>query len=258
MFFRIIEYIKYFLKAGSAYSIHAPFTYDFYTRVIRSGHKFPENLREIEKHRSVLLRSKDSIQVTDFGTGEMKEKNIRKISKIVRSYANNKRDAFLLYRIIQYFRPSTILELGTSVGLTTLYFAKANSDASIYTIEGCPETAHLARQNFDSFGLNINLLVGKIDDVLPDLLNKEISLDLVFFDGNHTMQATLKYFDLCIQNANEKAIFIFDDIYWSHGMKEAWQTIISNDQVTVSIDLYKMGIVFFKKNTAKQHFVLKY
>jgi predicted O-methyltransferase YrrM len=258
MFFRIIEYVKYYFKAGSAYAIHAPFTYDFYRKVIRSKQKLPERLKEIEKQRNALLRSGDTIYVTDYGTGAGKERKDRKISQIARSYANNKRDAFLIYRIIQFARPATILELGTSLGITTMYMAKANSEAIIYSIEGCPGTARLARQNFDGAGLNINLIIGNIDTFLPELLEKELSLDFVFFDANHTKEATLKYYDLCLQKANEKTIFVFDDIYWSPGMKEAWQTIISSPQVSVSIDLYKMGIVFFKKNTAKQHFVLKY
>lgn len=258
MFFPIIEYLKYFFKASSRFAIHAPFAYDFYTKVIRSGQKLPESLEEIEEKRKALLRSKKSIQVTDFGTGASKERSFRKVSEIAHLYANDKRDAFLIYRIIRFLRPNTILELGTSLGLTTMYIAKANNEAQIYTIEGCPETARLAKQNFEGSYLNINLLVGNINWVLPELLDKKLSLEFVFFDGNHTKEATLKYFELCLQYINEKTVFVFDDIYWSVGMKEAWQTIVSNPQVRLSIDLYKMGIVFFKKNSAKQHFILKY
>jgi predicted O-methyltransferase YrrM len=258
MFFRIIEYIKYFFSAGSPFAVHAPFAYDFYTSVVLSKEKPPANLNQMEQIRKNLRRSKELIHVTDFGTGAAKQSALRKVSAIARSYANSSKDAFLLYRIIRFLKPEIILELGTSLGFTTMYMAKAADKARMFTIEGCPETAKLARQNFEQAGLNIDLLVGNIDIVLPEFLEKGLKLDFVFFDGNHTCEATLRYFEMCLMHSNERTVFVFDDIYWSAGMKDAWQSIVSHPQVILSIDLYKMGIVFFKKNSAKQHFVLKY
>jgi predicted O-methyltransferase YrrM len=258
MFFRIIEFIRYFFKARSKFGIHAPFAYDFYTKVFRQDKSETETFGEIEDIRKSLLRSGETIHVKDFGTGAKNESPHRRVSKIARSYANSGKDALLLYRIIRYVNPSAILELGTSLGFTTLYMAKAAGDTPVYTIEGCPETARLAKQNFDKCGLNIKLMVGNIDQVLPELLEKNYKPGFVFFDGNHTKEATLRYFTLCCQQADEKSVFVFDDIYWSSGMKEAWLTIISHPEVVLSIDLFRLGIVFFKKNSAKQHFVLKY
>jgi predicted O-methyltransferase YrrM len=258
MFFRIIEYLKYIMNAKSEFGIHAPFAYDFYTKVIRQKQKLPATLFEIEDLRNDLLRSNETIQIIDLGTGASKSKSVRNISLLARSYANNKKDAFLMYRMIQYLKPARILELGTSLGLTTMYMAKAAGDAKIYTIEGCPETAHLAKQHFDKYCPDINLLMGNIDQVLPELLEKNFTPEFVFFDGNHTKEATLRYFELCLQYATEKTVFVFDDIYWSAGMKEAWQTIISHPEINLSLDLFRLGIVFFKKNSAKQHYVLKY
>jgi predicted O-methyltransferase YrrM len=258
MFFRSIQYLKYFFSAGSRFVIHAPFAYDFYTKVIKQNQRIPNNLQDIEDLRRTLLHSRETIQVTDLGTGASKSESVRKISLLARSYANNKKDAFLLYRMIQFLKPEIILELGTSLGLTTMYLAKAAGTAKIYTIEGCPETARLAKQHFYSNHADINLLVGNIDDVLPDLLNQNLIPDFVFFDANHTKEATLRYFEFCLQYANEKTVFVIDDIYWSAGMKKAWLRIISHPDISLSIDLFRMGIVFFKKNSAKQHYVLKY
>jgi predicted O-methyltransferase YrrM len=258
MFFRITEYIKYFFTAKSGFGIHAPFAFDFYSKVIRAKEPLPEILIKIEKMRRRLLKSNVIIQVADFGTGASKEKSVRKVSHIVRSYSNVKKDAYLIYRMIQFLKPNTILELGTSLGLTTMYMAYANTESQIYSIEGCPETAHLAKQNFTLSGLDINLLMGNIDQVLPELLNKNFKPEFVFFDGNHTKEATLRYFELCLNFANEQTVFVFDDIYWSLGMKEAWVSIISHPKINLSMDLFRLGIVFFKKNSAKQHYVLKY
>jgi predicted O-methyltransferase YrrM len=258
MFFRIIEYIRYFFKAKTKFGIHAPFAYEFYTNVIRTDKRGTETFPEIEDIRKSLLRSGETIRVRDFGTGAINESPLRKVSMIARSYANSRKDSLLLYSMIRYLNPSSILELGTSLGFTTLYLAKAAGDAPVFTVEGCPETARLAKQNFDKSGLNIKLMIGNIDQVLPELLQENFKPGFVFFDGNHTKEATLRYFALCRQQADENTVFVFDDIYWSAGMKEAWQTIISHPEVVLSIDLFRLGIVFFKKNSAKQHFVLKY
>lgn len=258
MFFLIKEYAKYLFRAKSAYKIHAPFAYDFYIKVILSDSTYPDSLKEIEELRKSLLRSNEKIKVTDFGTGLSKNKEIRKVSTIANSYLKSKKDAFLLFRIVSSIKPKTILELGTSFGITTLYLAKAAQGAKVYSIEGCSETAHIAKRNFDSLNINIDLTIGNIDETLPMLLNNDVRPDFIYFDGNHTLEATMKYFNLCLQYVNENAVYVFDDIYWSSGMKMAWNKIISNPEVTLSIDLFNMGIVFFMKNSAKQHFILKY
>lgn len=258
MFFLIKEYIKYLLKAESAFKIHAPFAYDFYTRVILTDNNFPESLNSIEEIRNTLLRSLEKIKVTDFGTGLLKNNELRKVSNIATSHLNNKKDAFLMFRIVNVLKPKTILELGTSLGITTLYLSKAAPDAQLYTIEGSPETAQIAQRNFENFDIDINLIVGNIDDVLPMLLINNVIPDFVYFDGNHTYEATMRYFKLCLQYSSERTVYVFDDIYWSSGMKQAWRNIISYPEVTLSIDLFSKGIVFFRKNSAKQHFVLKY
>jgi predicted O-methyltransferase YrrM len=257
MFIGIFEYIKYLIKARNAFGIHAPFAYDFYTNVIRAEVTIPEDIIEVENIRKSLLKSPEMILVCDFGTGASKNKRMRKVSDIAHFHSNSPKDAYLLYRMIQFLKPATIIELGTSLGFSTIYMAKAAERARLYTIEGCPETARLAKQNFKTTGVDVNLYAGNIDQRLPELLT-DVRPEFVFFDGNHTKEATLHYFELCLQHADEKAVFVFDDIYWSAGMKDAWCNIIAHPQVNLSLDLFRLGIVFLKKNSAKQHFVLKY
>jgi len=258
MFFKIIAYLKYLLKAKSAFGIHAPFAYDFYTKVIKAKLPLPDKLHEIEEIRKSLVRSKEIIQVTDFGTGASQKKTVRRVSFIASHYSKSRNDVRLIYQMVAFLKPEVILELGTSLGFSTMYMSSAAPDAQIFSIEGCPETVRLAQQNFDAAHLKINLMVGNIDQILPELLSSGVYPDFIFFDGNHTKDATLRYFELCLKNVTEKTVFVFDDIYWSKGMQEAWLQIISHTGITLSIDLYRMGIVFFKKNSAKQHFVLKY
>ena len=151
------------------------------------------------------------------------------------------------------------MELGTSLGISSAYLAAANSGSKLITIEGCKEIADVAAQNFTKLELkNIEQVVGNFDKVLPEVLKKTDQLDLVFFDGNHQKEPTPNYFKQCLEKANEKSVFIFDDIYWSREMKEAWEEIKNNKKVTVSIDLFYMGIIFFRKEQVKEHFMIRY
>jgi predicted O-methyltransferase YrrM len=258
MFFRIIAYLNYLFTAKSEFGIHAPFAYSFYTKVIKSKTPVPDNLTEIEKLRKELSTSGEKVQVTDFGTGALKKQITRKVSDIVLNDSNSKKDVRLLFRIARFLEPETILELGTSLGFTTMYMAKAANKAQIISLEGCPEKARLARQNFIKAKTIIDVREGNIDQILPEIFKENFNPGIVFFDANHTKEATLRYFEICLSHVTEKTVFVFDDIYWSKEMKEAWLQIISSPQVVISIDLFRLGIVFFNKNSAKQHFILKY
>jgi len=256
--FRIREFIRYKLKAQSAFKVHSPFAYDFYTSVVISKQKLPDGLQNVEKIRKECLRSSEKITVTDLGTGAGVKPVERKIQDIMRQYSNSKKDAFLLYRMVKNLRPSQILELGTSLGISTMYLSMADKQIPVTTIEACPQTAEVASRNFEKLSLSVNIVIGNLNHVLIPTLEKTGVQEFVFFDGNHTKEATLQYFDACVQYIDDRSVFVFDDIYWSPGMKEAWEIIISHPEVRTSMDLYRLGIVFFDKKIAKQHFVLKY
>jgi len=129
----------------------------------------------------------------------------------------------------------------------------------VITIEGCPQTAAVAGRNFKDLGIrNIELQVGNFDELLPDLIGTKPKLDFVYIDGNHRKDATLNYFNWCLPKVHENSLLIFDDIYWSEGMKEAWAQIKQHPEVTVTVDLFWIGLVFFKKGQAKEHFKIRY
>jgi predicted O-methyltransferase YrrM len=164
--------------------------------------------------------------------------------------------AKLLFRMVRYFNAKNILELGTSLGLAASALSLGNKQACITTIEGCPETAKIAQEQFHTFQLNnIQLMVGSFEKTLPVLTSN--LYDFVYIDGNHTKQATLNYFEMLLPKAHNNTVFIFDDIHWSPEMTEAWKTIIKHPKVTVSIDTFFWGIVFFRKEQAKEHFVIR-
>ncbi|HQI69104.1 MAG TPA: class I SAM-dependent methyltransferase [Bacteroidales bacterium] len=200
--FRLKDFLHYKHKAGTAFNVHSPFAYAFYTEVVRSKQKIPKALVAVEQIRKTYLHSPEKIFVNDLGTGIFSKPSQRKIRDIMRKYSSSKKDAFLLFRMVQYLKPSTILELGTSLGVSAMSMAMANKNIRLTTIEGCPQTASLAKKNFEKLSLNINLVVGDFDEVLPAILKKLQITGLVFFDGNHTKEATWKYFEGCLKYTN--------------------------------------------------------
>jgi len=255
----ILDYIKYRLKAKDEHSLHSPFVYEFYTKVINDKLYFAE-FDEIENLRNQLLSDNRIINITDFGAGAKTNKNIRRtVEDISRKSLKKPSLAQLFFRIIKNYQYKNIFDLGTSLGLTTAYLGKADQNLKVYSFEGCDETAKVAHENFGKLALkNIEIIVGNIDETLPEKLQNSTQLDFVFFDANHRYEPTIRYFSQCLAKAHDGSCFIFDDIYWSKEMKQAWQTIQRHESVSISIDLFWIGIVFFRKKQPKQHFVLKF
>lgn len=255
----ILDYIKYLLKAKDEHSLHSPFVFDFYTKILKDKSLYNDYV-DIETLRKELLSDNRIVNINDFGAGAKTNKSSqRKVSDIARKSLKKPSLAQFFYRIVKKYQYSTILDLGTSLGLTTAYLGKANQETSLKSFEGCEETAKIAQENFDKLSLNnIEIITGNIDETLPRELQKIQKLDFVFFDANHRYEPTIRYFEQCLKKAHEDSCFIFDDIYWSEEMRRAWQTIQNHESVTVSIDLFWVGIVFFRKKQPKQHFILKF
>lgn len=208
-------------------------------------------------YRSELLNNSDIITITDFGSGsKVFKSNERSISAIAKTSGTSLKHAKLLFRMVRHFQPKQILELGTNLGIGTQALALPNPDANITTIEGCPEILKVATKQFLHKNLsNIHSIQGSFQDKIQEL--PPTTWDLIFFDGHHSKAATLTYFEMLLPNAHHNSVFIFDDIYWSKGMTEAWEIIKEHPQVTVSIDTFNWGIVFFRKEQRKEHFKIR-
>lgn len=255
----ITDYLKHRLTAKTRHGTHSPFVYKLADEVIYDfTDKSP--YQSIEQQRKKLFSDDSTITVTDLGAGSHLNKNRnKKVSQIAKNALKSPRLAKLIYRLAQNTQPKTVIELGTCLGITSSYLAKACPDGEVITIEGCPQTAEVAKHNFQDLDLtNIELHVGNFDLILPDIIAKQPTLDFVYIDGNHRKEATLNYFKWCLPKVTENSLLIFDDIYWSQGMKEAWEEIKNHPDVTVTIDLFWIGLVYFKKGQAKEHFKLKF
>lgn len=257
--FQLLAYLRFWLRSGNAHGLHSPFVFGLYTSVVRHTGAFAAYVA-VEARRQQLLSSPVSIAVTDFGAGSHTGAGRqRRVADIARTAAKPPHLAQLLFRLVNHLKPTTILELGTSLGLTTAYLAAADSRHRVATFEGCPNVAAVARQTFATLRLgNIDIVEGNIDHTLaPALLALAGPVDFAFFDGNHRYEPTLRYFELCLAHRTDESVFVFDDIHWSAEMEQAWEAIKAHPEVTITVDLFYIGLVFFRRNQPKQHFWLR-
>ena len=257
-----LKFIRYYLTAsnGKGHGVHSPFVFDFITKVLNDDRHFYA-YNKIEKIRAELLANKTLLQVNDFGAGSgVIKSDQRKTSKIARSSLKPKKFGQLMMRIVNYYGIKTTFELGTSFGITASYIASGNLNGQLFTLEGAKQIAAVARNSFEKLQLkNIELIEGNFDDTLQSTLQKVKVIDLAFVDGNHRKEPTLQYFNQMLEKKTEQSIFIFDDIHWSKGMEEAWQEIQQHPDVTLTIDLFFIGLVFFRKEQkVAQHFAVRF
>lgn len=256
MIHRIIHRIIYFFIAKGKHSIHADFLFQLYTKHII----LPSNQNlfvEIEKKRKNLLANNTEITYQDLGAVAHKNKTVT-VAKIAKKSLSRARYSQLQYRLILHFKPKKILEIGTSLGINALYFAKAAPQSNIVSLEGIAQICAIANQNVQHLAPNIAIVEGNFDATLEQTLKKMQQIDYAFLDGNHTYEATLKYFKLIVPYLHENSVLVIDDLYWSSQMTKAWIEIITHSEVIISINLHKMGILFFSKKQSKQDFILKY
>lgn len=255
------RYSRFLVNSSTRYSVHSPYFFNLINEVLRNKDDIP-GTAPVEKLRRKLIASREWIDKTDFGTGSGFDQSAQyavKLSRLARESSGSRKKSLRLCRLARFTGARNILELGTSLGLTTAYLALANPEGRIVTIEGCPALAEMARKNFRDNGLkNIEVVEGRFEKMLPEVLTSFGHIDFVFFDGHHTKEATLKNYQVCVPFIRNESVFIFDDIYWSSGMEEAWHEIRQGGPVRSTIDLFGMGWVFFRKELSVQHFVLRY
>ena len=257
MYFEIKSYLNFLLKSQNQHGLHSPFVYDLVTKCFYDKKFYPE-YKVIQEYRNDLLQDRNLIEVNDFGAGsKVFKSNKRPVFAIAKNSGITLHRAKILFRLVKYLECKNVLELGTSLGIATSAMA-LNKKADIISIEGCKETAKIAREKFNKFQLNnIELKIENFEDSLNELLNDDTKFDLIFFDGNHQKEPTLYYFEKLLPHAHNDSVFIFDDIYWSKKMKEAWIQIKKHPSVQISIDTYSWGMIFFRKQQAKQHFKIR-
>jgi predicted O-methyltransferase YrrM len=258
MLFQIKSYLKFLWHSKNEHAVHSPFVFSLITKCFYDS-KPKTAYSVLKEYRNSLLQNKKSISVSDFGAGsKVFKSNSREIAKIAKTAGISIKRAELLFRITNYFQSESILEIGTSLGLATSALSMGNLKAKITTLEGCPETTKIAQNQFRQFALsNVNSVTTEFKNYLKNNQSSIINYQLIYFDGNHSKKATLDYFELLLPTITNETVWIFDDIHWSANMEEAWEFIKRHPKVTVTIDTFQWGLVFFRYEQNKQNFIIR-
>lgn len=258
-----LKYLTYWIVAsnGKGHGVHSPFVYDFIRQVLADDQSANPDLESIASVRKALKKNHEKISILDLGAGSGKDNNqVRTVAGLVRHAAKSPKFGRLFYRLVRHYGIESVLELGTSLGMSTRYFAKAAPLHGVTTIEGAPALAAFTRSCFvrEGYG-NIRLLEGDFAAVLPSILPDLKGRKLIFVDGNHRYAPTIAYFRSFLPLLSEHDILVFDDIHWSQEMEKAWEEIKNHQQVACTIDVFFIGIVFFKREfKEKQHFIIRF
>ncbi|HOK26045.1 MAG TPA: class I SAM-dependent methyltransferase [Bacteroidales bacterium] len=257
----VINNLKYkvFSRHKRGHGIHSPFVFNLITHVFRNKID-PTVVSTIENIRKEMLADPSFVKVTDYGSGSKHFRDgMRKVSSIAKYSSVPKKYGELLHKFAAEYGGTDIIEMGTSLGISALYLATGARGTMVHTIEGCPVVSEIAKRNFEKAGCrNIRVYTGKFDEVLPELKEKNIRPGLVFIDGDHRKDALLKYFETICSMCNDKSVVIIDDIHRSVEMAEGWAEIKKMKNVSVTIDICRMGIVFLRKGISKFDYVIRY
>lgn len=250
------QYLRYLWKAKGPDSIHSPFVFDFFNAVLAHPYRFYSH-EILEEKRAEILNDRTIIGFED--PGAVKKYRQDEIRNLASRSLMPVEKAILLFQLSHWLRPEKVLELGTSFGLTTAYLAKA-FPSEITTFEGVSPIADKANALWESLDIySIDSRTGKVEEMLPDFLqDPENHPDLAIVDADHSFESTIRNFNLLATVAKDGTCIVFDDIYWSQGMGKAWEAIKADPRVTVSIDVYGFGIVFFRMASKKENFVLRW
>ncbi len=252
------SYLNFLYHSKNEHGVHSPFVFHLVTKCFYDKKQYPE-YAILKNYRKSLLQNKNTIEVTDFGAGSRVFKsNKRAVNQIAKTAGIATKRAELLFRITKYFQPENILEIGTSLGLATSALALGNPDAKITTLEGCKNTLNQCQSQLEKFNINnVDCVNTEFSSFLKNPQPTTYNLQLIYFDGNHSKTATLNYFELLLPTITNETVWIFDDIHWSKDMEAAWETIQNHPKVTVTIDTFQWGMVFFRAEQEKEHFVIR-
>jgi predicted O-methyltransferase YrrM len=257
-----LKYCQYYFSAlnGKGHGIHSPFVFDFISKILSDENEYPEYAK-VESLRKKLLRNRTVLTIEDYGAGSASSpSNKRSVASIAKQAVKSKKFGQLLFRLVKNYQPRSIIEVGTSLGVTTSYLALANPSSNLVTLEGSSEIVGVARENLRHLQIeNARVVDGNFDYTLPAVLYHLSTIDFAFVDGNHRREPTENYFKWLLAKSSTNSIFVFDDIHWSKEMEQAWHNISNHFAVRCSIDLFFMGIVFFRHEfIEKQHFTIRF
>jgi predicted O-methyltransferase YrrM len=256
MWYQIKSRLIFLLKSSNQHGIHSPFVYDLVTKCFydKSHYSAYDNLKIL---RNELTYNQDLVEIKHYSPSlKVFQQNHQKISTILKNEGSSYKKQKQLFRITNYLKPKNVLELGTSIGLGSTAMAFASNKSIITTVEVNENLSDIAKKVFRSYQLkNIRIENSAFKDFFKNINNKH--LDLVYLDGTYDKKSTIENFNSLLKYAHNESVFIFNNIYCSKEMSEAWNIIKKQKEVTVSIDTFYWGFLFFRKEQPKQHFTIR-
>lgn len=254
------DYLQHVATSMNEHGAHSPFLFELLKDCIYNKYDDPV-FNKIESIRSTLRKDNTMLNVTDLGQGSTYDglSSQRSVSFITRKFSKPPRLGRLLYRLTHHFKPASMLELGTSMGITAMYQAAGNKDGSLTTVEGCPATYTQALKNIGRSGIsNIHAVNASFDDYIPAYIREHGHPQWAYVDGNHNYRSTVGYFEMLRNEDDQNQVLVFDDINWSDEMKKAWKYICEHERTTMTINLFFIGIVLFRKELSAQNFRVRF
>ncbi len=251
---KIKNYLKWRIKSVNAHGLHSPFMYKLATECFYDKTNYPE-YKELKNYEKQLAKNKKKIEIGDLGAGSQKfDSKKRRISDISKISGSNFKEMKLLFRLSRYFKPENMLELGSSLGKSTLALHLGHPIADFTSVEGDKAIYDITKKKLSH--TPIQLVHSDFEEYLIHLPSQQ-KFDFVYLDGNHTKEATLKYFKLLLPHLHNNSLLLLDDINWSREMKEAWEELKRNPAVKQSIDGFDKGFLFFRKEQYPEHFFIR-
>lgn len=250
-----LSYFWYFLTRVDHHSLHSPEAYRIY-RFLRDQHRrHPKGIAAIEEVRKQHLGNKRYLEIIDYGAGSKRfVSNSRQICQIAR-ISSSGLSYNLLYQGLCSLTPrNTVLELGTCLGITTAYMARVTV-GRLYSFESSEALLGIAQNTLASYP-NVKLVLGNADNTFVEVLRSLSSVDFCLLDANHTYEATVRYAQTVWPLLHEESVLVISDIHWSKEMNRAWREIKQWPGVTLSMDFFECGVLFFRAGLSGENLTL--
>lgn len=219
------SYLKYLMQRKSKYSIHSPFVYDFMVKVLYD--------KGSNRDYDLMLRVSHLVDGKRFAT------------------RSRRKQARFLYRLVGYLEPETVLSFGKVSALNTSALALGNLQTKVY-LEQTTEFL----ETLSSMGVvNVNLIHPDADE--EEQLER-YNTGFVLYGLEDFGEDNWNNLEDGMAQADDDTVLVFEGIHHSRRTEAAWEAIKEGEGVTLTMDLYSMGLVFFREGIEKQDFILKY
>ena len=241
MFGISLIYRKLFCRKG--FGVHSPFVYDLITNVIEETCEFYA-YRDISLVRLQLLQNEQFIQ---YGKKQLT------VKKALKRYGISTKEGKFLFRLANHYKPHTMLSVGSSMGLAPLYLARYDSTVQCITLECVQDIAEIATQVLSKEkNPALSIKTGTYRALLPESIVQLQQIDCVYVDKNVGVNDWDTIFEQCEPFIHNATFFVLAGIRSSTEKQSYWTQFRQHPSITVAIDLYDLGLLFFQSKLHKQ------